>query len=602
MKRRRLIIITACVCCLALSVCADTADGGGRKGPKDQKVPSSDMEVVEALLKRSRLLENVHFRVPRRLWAQYVRSLGAPKPSLAPVGAIAAKGLYSLAVEAGGTVTLEAEVHLRVFRPNAAANSAVLTDDVAWTDVRVARNGEKPAPIDLVRSEGWMRYSPAAAGMHVIHARAKLSGRHGEGLPLPVGRTVRTLVAFDSDRVLHVTDPSAPQSVTGAEGRGTRGVLALKQTARLDVTYRPPVVLTEREARYQLSGPVAWNIDAGGQDVAAKLNVAILAGRTDRLDLDLPPGATRPTVTGPDVRETRVAAAGVTVHLRGRITGKTALTVKFALPDAGKDAAALAGLGVRNGRWAGGTLVVTNSAGSREIMPAAASGLAELALADVPRDAAANGRIVNPAHFGVVSDQNGISVSPDGPSLGQRLLHRDDTGLHYAAAVALAVEDAEQAALDQVVAGGFGLALHPLERHPAQRVKPVDRPGEASNEFGLAVVALDVGQLVQHHPAAVGGPVSRLGRQEQLGSPRAPDQLPDRRGAFSQDRHRQASQRQKDRALNGCVQQGGQPSPRPQAKCFAVNHVYSPFLRASWISSAKRRSSSSDMSVPRWAR
>ena len=390
MKRRRLIIITAFVCCLVLSVCADRADGGGKKASKAREVPSSDMEVVEALLKQSRLLENVHFRVPRSLWVRYFRSVTGPQqPSAAPVDVIPEKGLYRLAVEAGGTVALEAEVHLRVFKPNAAANRAVLTDDVAWTDVRVARNGEKPAPIDLVRSEGWMRYSPATAGMHVIHARAKLSGRHGEGLPLPVGRTVRTLVAFDSDRVLHVTDPSAPQSVTGAEGRGTRGVLALKQTARLDVTYRPPVVLTEREARYQLSGPVAWNIDAGGQDVAAKLNVAILAGRTDRLDLDLPPGATRPTVTGPDVRETRVAAAGVTVHLRGRITGKTALTVKFALPDAGKDAAALAGLGVRNGRWAGGTLVVTNSAGSREIMPAAASGLAELALADVPRDAAA---------------------------------------------------------------------------------------------------------------------------------------------------------------------------------------------------------------------
>jgi len=394
MRLRRLVIISACVGCCALILCDDRAPAGqGQTGGENPAAsPKDRREVIEALLKRSRLLENIHFRVPRRLWVAHLRSLAGPPPSgpaAAPVAAIRERGLYRVTVAADGGLSLEAEVHLRVFRPADVRGPGVLTGKVAWTDIRAAVNGGKPAAVALASSGRWLRYSPAAAGLHVIHTRATLSEHDGESLSLPIMRTVRTTLAFDSPRVLHVTDPSAPQSLTGAAGKGTRGTLALRTTDSLAVTYRPPVVLAEREARYQLRGPVAWNIDAGGQDVTARLTVTILAGRTDRLEVALPAGANRVSITGPDVREVRAAAGAATVHLRGRIGGQTALNVTFSLPAVRNHAAALAGLGIANGRWAGGTLVVTHSAGSREIMPAEASGLKELALVDIPRSAGA---------------------------------------------------------------------------------------------------------------------------------------------------------------------------------------------------------------------
>ena len=397
MKRQWSVIIVVFGCCYTLCLCTGAAFGGRKATrPGADRQPRADRrEIIEALLERSRLLENVHFRVPQSLWIDYQRFLLGPPagPGAAPVDCISAKGIYRLAVAKDRAVTLEAEIHLRVFRPAKLRPLGVLTAEVAWTDVRAAVNGRKPQPVALASSDRWMRYTPEAVGTHVVSARAKLDTQIAGKLSLPIPRTAQTLVAFDSPMVLHVTDPSAPQSLTGAAGKGTGGVLALKPTRRLNVTYRRPVVLTEREATYQVRGPVAWNIDAGGQDVTARLNVAILAGWTDRLEVALPAGADRVSVTGPDVREVRVALApgaggAATVHLRGRITGRTALTVKFALPAVRDHASALAGLGVRNGRWAGGTLVVTNSAGSSEIMPAETAGLKELALADIPRSAA----------------------------------------------------------------------------------------------------------------------------------------------------------------------------------------------------------------------
>ncbi|GAG26486.1 unnamed protein product, partial [marine sediment metagenome] len=107
------------------------------------------------------------------------------------------------------------------------------------------------------------------------------------------------------------------------------------------------------------------------------------------IDLMLPAAALRTAITGADVREVRVRPGQAAVHLRGRIAGKTALRVRFELPAASGGAASLAKLGLQRGRWSDGTVVVTNTAGGSEVLPERLEGLSELAITDIPREAAA---------------------------------------------------------------------------------------------------------------------------------------------------------------------------------------------------------------------
>ena len=366
----------------------------GYAGAGETKNSDDARAVIDALLKRSRLLEDVHFRIPRSVWRRYVlaRAGGpadrAPKP---PAACIRPVGTYRLSVSGDGRVALAVEVHLHVFDARGARNPAVLPANFAWSDVRAAVGDENPAPVELATVNRWLRYTPAAPGRHVISARVelkRLSGRSGT-LKLSVPVTARTRVVFDSPRVFHVTTNSATMALTGKEGAGTHGMLSLEPVSRLEVRYGPPAVRRERAARYQINGHVAWNLGAANQQVAADLRVAIVDGRTDRLELLLPDRADRISITGPDVREARTRAGGATVFLRGTIRGRTRLKVSYEIPSPGGPARRLRRPDIRGGNWTGGTLVVTNTAGGSELMPDAMTGLKEMALADIPSAASA---------------------------------------------------------------------------------------------------------------------------------------------------------------------------------------------------------------------
>ena len=375
--------------------------------------------IIDAMLKRSRLLEDVHFRIPRSVWERYVLARAADRPPKPPTACIRSMGTYRLSVSGDGQVALAAELHLHVFDARSARNLAVLPANFAWSDVRLAVGDEKPAPVELATVNRWLRYTPAGPGRHVISARVelkRLSGRSGT-LKLSVPVTVRTQVVFDSPRVFHVTTNSAAMTLTGKKGAGTHGTLSLEPVSRLEIRYGPPVVRRERAARYQISGHVAWNLGAANQQVAADLRVAIIDGRTDRLELLLPAGADRIGITGPDVREARTRAGGATVFLRGTIAGQTRLKVSYEVPSPRGAIRRLARPDVRNGNWTGGTLVVTNTAGGSELMPAAMAGLKEMALADIP--AAASAILAGKAVLAYRITSRGWSASLETIDLGE---------------------------------------------------------------------------------------------------------------------------------------------------------------------------------------
>ena len=340
--------------------------------------------IVRALIERSQLLEDTRFTVPRAVWQQYLREQGEAEP--APVGLIAAEGRYELAIAADHTATLTATVRLRVFDPGRCAGTRVLSAEWAWGDLRL--NGER---VELPIEGGWLSFSPAKAGLHVVTARADvpMASAAGGAVHIAIPRTVQTLLRVDSATAWHVSLEGASRGLEGSSGRGTHGQLAAAPCDRLAATWQPPAPAVERPPSYQLQGIVAWNIDAGVQQLEARLDVAIIDGRTDLLELRLPPAADRVRVTGPDVREVQIRAGGAQILLRGHVVEQTRLQVSCEMPLARSGLQRLGGIGLRDGHWTGGTVVVANAAGGSEVVVERLSGLRETALGEIPSDASA---------------------------------------------------------------------------------------------------------------------------------------------------------------------------------------------------------------------
>jgi len=355
--------------------------------------PLDRQDVVEALLKRSRCLADVHFSVPQRLYRQYLRALSdPPEDRPPPVDTIGSRGIYRLSVSADGQVTLAVEVRLLVLAPSGRRSVPVLPASLAWSDIRLAAVGKEPIPAALATINGWLCHTPRTPGRHVISARTMLKRltRRSGSVELPIIPTVRTEVVFDSQQVFHVTANSGPTALRGRSPKGTHGSLVLPPAGRLDIRFAPLVVRPERPARYQLRGQVAWNLGAAAQQVAADLEIAILGRNTDRLEIVLPAAARRVRITGGDVRQVQVRHGAAVVFLRGSVGGRTRLKVSYEheLPAAGA-AAALAPPEIRGGHWAAGTLAVTNTVGGSELLARRLAGLKEIALADIPRSLSA---------------------------------------------------------------------------------------------------------------------------------------------------------------------------------------------------------------------
>jgi hypothetical protein len=365
---------------LGLTVLLSPGVGAGDDG--------SRRKIVEELLERSRLLQDIHFRVPRGLWVHWLRERAGDAALPPPVACTPHRGLYGLTIDADGQVTLSARVELWFFHTKGVGDWPVLSDRFAWDELSVRVGEGDPTPARLGVQDGFLRYAPTQPGLHVITARAVLPPmRRGSGeLTLPVTPTTLTHVSVDSPRAIRVEETGAGVSFTGTIREGTHGSLPLATSDEIRLQYAPPAPTRDRPATFQLRGNVAWNLDVGRQQVSAQLEVAILGGSTDQLLLRLPPGARRVEATGPDVRDARMEGAALHVHLRGRVSGQTALRVNFELPSS-SDSAALRGLGIAQGRWAGGTLVVLNSAGGSEVLPAAMSGLTERSTSEIASEA-----------------------------------------------------------------------------------------------------------------------------------------------------------------------------------------------------------------------
>lgn len=360
-----------------MAVCADEpAEGAAREA------------IVRRLLDRSQFLEDAHFQVPLDFYRQWLRRVAEeagqlPQP---PVDCIRELSECRLSVPSEGQPTLTLTLRLDVLRPKGCRNLPLLSAAMPWRQTLV--NGK---PADLVPLDGWLCFSPDAPGRVEVVAETTLPSADSDGRrwSVAVQPAVRNLLQFDSPQAWEVSAAGAVGRLTGSAAAGTHGRLPLVPGSAVDVLCERPRPAYERPPRYELRGDAAWNFDASSQQLVADLVVTVADGASDQFDLLLPPTADRVTVTGPDIRDVRVAGGAAHVVLRQKLSGATRLQVRCEMTTRQGGLQNLAQPAIRDGHWTGGTLVLTSTAGGCEVVPESVAGLEPLALADIGPDASA---------------------------------------------------------------------------------------------------------------------------------------------------------------------------------------------------------------------
>ncbi len=424
-------------CALFLSVSL-TASGAGTVVPNAPANDTADpfgpdrAAIVRSLLARSRLLDDARFQVPVDTWRRYLVLSGQDRE--APVPWIIEAGTYTLGVDKDRKPSIEARLLIRVLEHSPGLSVPTFWTGIAWKDVQAPRPPPIPpkAPmlwdsVKLPAADGFLQYVPHGPGLFELVARADLPAGwlDGREVTLRLARSARTTIALQSpagwtlrvrgvparapqayqqgapsDAASNAPDP-IPQGANANKSHdrvtmneielpgtagGTDVQAALPPMRAVSLRIEPFRPSAQRTPRFGLAGDVAWDLDAAVQRVAANLDVTIAGGPADHVRLLLDSRADRVAVEGPAVRDVQVSGGVVDIALRGHMLGRLGLRLTCELP-LGQGEHRLGRLGVEGGHWAGGTLVVTNSAGDSEILPARSDGLEPLPVSAIPDSA-----------------------------------------------------------------------------------------------------------------------------------------------------------------------------------------------------------------------
>ena len=363
-----------------------------------------DIDLAKAILEWRDDWPDVSVKVPIKVYRLYMQSLLKPEPERLPRGPVdyvIPQAEHAASID-HDMLRLRVRADVTLMSREDVKPIPILPAGIPWEGIQL--NGKDA----VLREEGgWLHLdnpaeaafadAPADAPTAPLSVSARVDLRAAEAagtfsVSLPIAQAVRSLLKVDSDEAWEVMTPSSPLSIVGTED-GTHGVLALmphagKGSPTLQVTWRRPRPPVSRLGNAMYHGYVAWHLGEGAQEVRARLDVRIVGGERDSVEIALPRGADRVSVTGPDVREVRVGGQSATVHLKGGITGLTRLDVEFTVPwAAGKGKVSLGEFGIRDGRLEGGSLIITCGVGG-VVLGEEVQGLHDLGLWDIPKEAA----------------------------------------------------------------------------------------------------------------------------------------------------------------------------------------------------------------------
>jgi len=338
-------------------------------------------ELAREILRRVPQWPKAQVEIPLEVYEKFVRDelLGPLSPK--PPQALWVERASWTVRPAEAEAVVEAALDVVALPGLMSRHARVLGADVAWRDVAI---GGKPVALRR-GDDGWFWLDNPQPGRLRITAKAvlkpKTSGdrRTIAWLTGPAGWST---AGFESDAAWEARFSRSSAPIIGGDA-GTRGTVGLVPGDRLEVTWQKPQPVVHRAAQIESAADIGWTLAEGVHQVRAVLALRLWGGEVAELTVDLPAGADRVSITGPDVREVQVSGGAARVFLRGPITQRTRLSVAFESPRAKTGRMSLPAFGVRGASQRSGALAIAGGAGA-VLLEMESPGLAPMAIHDLP--------------------------------------------------------------------------------------------------------------------------------------------------------------------------------------------------------------------------
>jgi autotransporter-associated beta strand protein len=338
-------------------------------------------DLAREILRRVPTWPKAQVEIPLEVYEKFVRDeLLDPVPPKPPEAAWVERASWTVRPAEAETV-VEVALDVVALPGLVSRHVRVLGADVAWRDV--ALDGK---PLALRRGDdGWFWLDNPQPGRLRITAKAALKPKAAGDRRTIAWATAPagwSGAAFESDAAWEARFSRSIAPIIGGDA-GTRGTVGLVPGDRLEVTWQKPQPVVHRAAQIESAADIGWTLAEGVHQVRAVLALRLWGGEVAELTVDLPAGADRVSITGPDVREVQVSGGAARVFLRGPITQRTRLSVAFESPRAKTGRMSLPAFGVRGASPRGGTLAIAGGAGA-VLLEMESPGLAPMAIHDLP--------------------------------------------------------------------------------------------------------------------------------------------------------------------------------------------------------------------------
>ena len=339
-------------------------------------------ELAREILRRVSEWPQAQVEIPISVYEMFVRdALLGPTPPKPPEAAWIERAAWTLRAGESDEAVLEAALDVAVLPGSLARHVKLLPTAVAWRDVAIDGKAAELRRAD----DGWFWLDNFKPGRYRVTAKAAMKpDRRGDQrrLAWATPPAAWATAAAESDAAWDVRFSRASTAIIGGE-KGTHGAVGLVPGDRLEVTWQKPQPPVHRAAQIESEAQVGWTLGEGVHQVRAVVNLRLWGGEVQELTVNLPQGADRVSITGPDVREVQPAGGAARVFLRGPVTQRTRLSVSFEVPRAKTGRMAFPAFIVEGASARGGTLAIGGGAGA-VLLEMESPGLAPMALHDLP--------------------------------------------------------------------------------------------------------------------------------------------------------------------------------------------------------------------------
>ncbi|MFW6286562.1 MAG: hypothetical protein ACOC29_01345, partial [Candidatus Sumerlaeota bacterium] len=259
------------------------------------------------------------------------------------------------------TISVERNMRVTVLdaSPLRPARLKLFPESTVFKNVKVDEVSVSPVPRDGWYEIGFPRSGRYTVSAETVHTPQGHAGRSHFSLQHAsfalASAEINTHLALD----VHVEQQ--PGRLVGDKTNGTKGILPLGGGESTEIVWQQPHVETARIGTVSMQPNVAWLVGEQSLSANARLELRILGGQAEKMNIQLPAGSEQVEVRGPDLREFRQDGERLHIFFRGAISGASALELTFTCPRPSGETFALPRIETPGGRpESGGWLIVSN--------------------------------------------------------------------------------------------------------------------------------------------------------------------------------------------------------------------------------------------------